>query len=561
MILTHTAEYSGFLVLRNILDRLIYEDEYQKVEDGLTDSNIGSRKKRNIRDNIFVLGAVTNDVVNGAAAAIDVCTYDIAKCFDAIWLEEAINDLHDTGLKNDKLTLLYHENENAKVSVKTSNGLSKRVNIEKIEMQGTVWASLKCTAQQDKLGKKAYEEGKPIYTYKGNVSIPPIGYVDDVLTISKCGNDAVVTNAIVNAFTESKKLRYGVDKCKKIHIGKQNIVCPEIKVHEEKMSESESEKYLGDLITSSGKIKPNINARREKGFGIVSEILSILDEVPLGKFKVQIGLIPRQALLLNGILHNSEVWSDLKLSDIKLLEDVDEHLLRSLFKAQSKTSIEFLHLETGTKPIRFVIASRRINYLKNILNKPSNELIRRVYEAQKISYTKGDWIELVRKDFELIDEEFNEELINNMSNFKFKKYVKDKVQKAAFMYLQDKKITHSKIKDIEYKKLELQPYLLCENLANEEINTLFALRSKMVSVKKNFSRQFEYNLLCKLGCNSEDIQEHLLDCMYIIDKLDDKTILAEAEHLDIFGNVSQQCDIVKIYCEILKIRESLLTDS
>ena len=83
----------------------------------------------------------------------------------------------------------------------------------------------------------------------------------------------------------------------------------------------------------------------------------------------------------------------------------------------------------------------------------------------------------------------------------------------------------------------------------------------MVSVKKNFSRQYEYNLLCKLGCNSEDTQEHLLDCMYIIDKLDDKTILAEAEHLDIFGNVSQQCDIVKIYCEILKIRESLLTDS
>ena len=131
-----------------------------------------------------------------------------------------------------------------------------------------------------------------------------------------------MNNAIVNAFTESKKLRYGVDKCKKIHIGKLNDICPAIKVHDEQISESESEKYLGDLITNSRKIKPNINSRRENGFGIVSIILSILDEVPLGKFKVQIGLILRQAMLLNGILHNSEVWSDLELSGIKLLEDV-----------------------------------------------------------------------------------------------------------------------------------------------------------------------------------------------------------------------------------------------
>ena len=57
-------------------------------------------------------------------------------------------------------------------------------------------------------------------------------------------------------------------------------------------------------------------------------------------------------LLINGILHNSEAWSDLKLEDIKLLEDVDEYLLRSIFKAHSKTSIELLHLETGTKPIK-----------------------------------------------------------------------------------------------------------------------------------------------------------------------------------------------------------------
>ena len=116
----------------------------------------------------------------------------------SLWLEETINDLHETGLVNDKLPLLYLENERAKVAVKTPEGLSRRMGIKKIEMQGTVWASLKCTAQQDKLGKKAFENSEPIYSYKDKVDIPPLGYVDDVLTISKCGNKAVVNNAIVN---------------------------------------------------------------------------------------------------------------------------------------------------------------------------------------------------------------------------------------------------------------------------------------------------------------------------------------------------------------------------
>ena len=37
-------------ILRSILDRLIYNDEYDKIDEGLTDSNVGARKNRNIID-------------------------------------------------------------------------------------------------------------------------------------------------------------------------------------------------------------------------------------------------------------------------------------------------------------------------------------------------------------------------------------------------------------------------------------------------------------------------------------------------------------------------------
>ena len=45
-------------ILRSILDRLIYNDVYPVIDSNLTDANVGARKGRNIRDNLFVLNAV-----------------------------------------------------------------------------------------------------------------------------------------------------------------------------------------------------------------------------------------------------------------------------------------------------------------------------------------------------------------------------------------------------------------------------------------------------------------------------------------------------------------------
>ena len=44
-------------IIRSILNRLVYNDIYPVVDSNLTDSNVGSRKGRNVRDNLFVLHA------------------------------------------------------------------------------------------------------------------------------------------------------------------------------------------------------------------------------------------------------------------------------------------------------------------------------------------------------------------------------------------------------------------------------------------------------------------------------------------------------------------------
>ena len=73
------------------------------------------------------------------------------------------------------------------------------------------------------------------------------------------------------------------------------------------MRQSEQEKYLGDMIHQNGKQHATIVDRISKGYGILANITAILTDIPLGHRRLEMGLELRQALWINGILHNSEV--------------------------------------------------------------------------------------------------------------------------------------------------------------------------------------------------------------------------------------------------------------
>ena len=144
-------------------------------------------------------------------------------------------------------------------------------------------------------------------------------------------------------------------------------------------------------------------------------MLAIVNEVPLGHWKVQAGLGLRQAMLLNGILYNSEAWHGVEKKDIILLEKVDEALLRGILGAHSKIPVEALFLETKAIPIRYVVASRRILFLQTILKREENEMIKRVYKAQKAQPSPGDFVNLVNEDSELIGLDMTESEMTNIS--------------------------------------------------------------------------------------------------------------------------------------------------
>ena len=97
------------IIFRGILDRFMFNDIYPEVDSNLSDANVGSRKGRNVRDNIFFLHVIMNSIKSGGEEACDIGLYDVMKCFDSLWAQECINDLWDAGCSDDKLKILLYE--------------------------------------------------------------------------------------------------------------------------------------------------------------------------------------------------------------------------------------------------------------------------------------------------------------------------------------------------------------------------------------------------------------------------------------------------------------------
>ena len=249
-----------------------------------------------------------NSSKKGIDSPCDICVYDVKKCFDTLWLSECINDLFEAGLTNDKLCIIYHQNISARIAINTTNGKTERFTIHKTVMQGTVWAGLMCTCTMDKLGRKAYDDPSLLYKYRGEVQVPPLQMVDDIISASKCGTQVVTTNAAVGTFIKSKKLQLSETKCARLHIGTSKCdQCPQILVNNSDIKESHQEKYLGDYINSKANASTTLQDRKRKGNGILADIRAILEEIPLGNRRLETGLLLREAWFINGTMYNSEV--------------------------------------------------------------------------------------------------------------------------------------------------------------------------------------------------------------------------------------------------------------
>ena len=440
---------------------------------------VGNQKGRNIRDHTLVVHAVVNEAQR-KKENVDIQFTDIKQCFDSVWLDEATNDLFDSGITDRNLNLLYEGNRLTRMCVETNFGRSDRVNLHKVVMQGSVPGGMICSNQISKICNKTFNEGN-VYMYNGKIPIPALAMVDDIASVTLCKSvEALETNVKTDSFIQRKKLegQTGAGKCQWIHSGPATCT-NKFSINGQTITRAESYKYLGDHVSDKWDCLFQKRCEKAQGYSAMCQAMST--EISLGIRIYEIAILLHQSVFVNGGLVNVETWPNCTEARIVKLEKTEQTFMRNILRAHSKTPIETLYLELGIIPLRFQLMKRRILYLQGILNRDDDELTKRVVLEQKKTQFDGDF-------YKQAEESMNELNITSdhlmESNERLATRVDKTMKERAYEYLISLAAKHSKVNKDIYQNCDGSIYFRTTEFTPELANLLFKFRTRTYLVKK-----------------------------------------------------------------------------
>ena len=462
-------------IFKKAFENLLFKEFREDIDENMSESNIGARKKRNMKDHLVIVHGIVSSVVKEQKESIDIQVFDVQKAFDSIWVEDSLNEMYDTineENRNEKLALVYLMNKENHLGIRTSFGLTSRKNVPDICQQGGIFGPTLCSVSVDSLGRKCIALRKELYQYRSQVNILPLTYIDDVEGGAKCGEESKNLNRFITSEIEAKNLRFNEGskerkgKCFQMHVGKDKDKCLSLKVHTTNMIDSSEIVYLGEIISADAKNTKNVKNRTSKGLGLVTDIMDTLDNLKLGPFYFETAVMLRNAILINGMANNIEVWHNVTKSEVKELETVDRLLLSNIFgKLPRSMPRECFYLELGLEELGTILKKRRIMYFQDVVSRKKKDMLYRFLMIQWHGNKKGDFMEMVREDLEDFSLPKELSFYENFDRNKFKNIVKNQAKSYSLNKLLKDKNSHSKMKHLLYKSLKMQPYLKDKNLS------------------------------------------------------------------------------------------------
>ena len=116
-------------------------------------------------------------------------------------------------------------------------------------------------------------------------------------------------------------------------------------------------------------------------------------------------------------------------------------------------------------------------FLQYILKQPQDSMIKKFLLLQFKEPTKGDWGSTSLKALKDLGIYCSLEEIKQMTKYKLKKILKERIDEKAFLYLMEKQ--GKKGREIKYESLKMANYLLPgeENLTIENKRNIFSIKN------------------------------------------------------------------------------------
>ena len=117
-----------------------------------------------------------------------------------------------------------------------------------------------------------------------------------------------------------------------------------------------------------------------------------------------------------------------------------------------------------------------------------------VFKTQNKYRSKSYWVTTVEENSKYLGLDVTFESIRKLSNTKWKNIVQNIIIMKTFTKLENIKQTHSKVRNLKHTRLEMQDYLMpneVNNMKKEDAQIIFQIKSKVMNLKMNMKGKFE----------------------------------------------------------------------
>ena len=186
------------------------------------------------------------------------------------------------------------------------------------------------------------------------------------LTLGKINQNKVQTR--VDEFAKMNKLEWGEEKCQVMQVGRKIKVPNTWALGTKNITNTNSYKYLGDLITNDGKNKSNIENRYNRTQGIIRQINTTAGSDIMRNIETKTILELYDSCVIPSFLNNAESWT-LSTSEEKELDILGIRILKRLFNLPERTPSPAIIYSFGTLYITQQIDQMKFMYLHRILRR------------------------------------------------------------------------------------------------------------------------------------------------------------------------------------------------
>lgn len=331
-----------------------------------TQFQAGGRKGCSPCDHVFIIRSIISFAMKMRKKII-LTFYDVEKAYDRADIADMMHIAWKNGVKGKLWRLARSLNLNLTAHVKTKYGPTRKIIRGGGGKQGGKIIVTLFSKMMDTLSEEMIEDnamGIEIESEK----IANVLFVDDVATMAEGRQQQQLTLDKVYEYALKHKIKWGIHKCKVLEIGRHRNVKESWKLGEDEIQNSETYKYLGDIITRNGINKQNIEERFKKVKNSTREIMSCGSADIMRKIELKACIKLHEAATIPMMLNNCESWN-LTQSDKKEMEKMELWALKRILNVPRTTPTAAVRFVTGTLFTEIRIDEKQIIYLQKILQR------------------------------------------------------------------------------------------------------------------------------------------------------------------------------------------------